>query len=263
MERELTAQLNKKYLSGDGEPLFYCLHRQRSFAPADGIYMGRERKRGAICDLAKLICEGDKEPFCLITNELPEGIEYCITLDSDTILPPGAAAELIGCMEHPLNAPEIFGGTVCRGYGMIAPRMASTSKGAAKSFFARIISGSTGVDGYFPTAPEFYQDVFGRGSFGGKGIFHIRAFMDTAMRWIPENTVLSHDMLEGCFCGCGYVGDVALYDSEPDAFIPWWKRQHRWLRGDWQLLPLSDWSSSTDDYKKVLQELADRTAVAN
>ena len=143
--------------------------------------MGRERKRGAICDLAKLICEGDKEPFCLITNELPEGIEYCITLDSDTILPPGAAAELIGCMEHPLNAPEIFGGTVRRGYGMIAPRMASTSKGAAKSFFARIISGSTGVDVYFPTAPEFYQDVFGRGSFGGKGIFHIRTFMDTAM----------------------------------------------------------------------------------
>ena len=251
MERELTAQLNKKYLSGDGEPLFYCLHRHRSFAAADGVYMGRERKRGAICDLAKLICEGDKEPFCLITNELPEGIEYCITLDSDTILPPGAAAELIGCMEHPLNAPEIFGGTVRRGYGMIAPRMASTSKGAAKSFFARIISGSTGVDGYFPTAPEFYQDVFGRGSFGGKGIFHIRTFMDTAMRWIPENTVLSHDMLEGCFCGCGYAGDIALYDSEPDAFIPWWKRQHRWLRGDWQLLPfLKDWVKDAEGVKR-------------
>ena len=75
------------------------------------------------------------------------------------------------------------------------------------------------MDGYFPTASEFYQDVFGRGSFGGKGIFHIRTFMDTAMRWIPENTVLSHDMLEGCFCGCGYAGDIALYDSETDSFI--------------------------------------------
>lgn len=93
--------------------------------------------------------------------------------------------------------------------------------------------------------------MFGRGSFGGKGIFHIRTFMDTAMRWIPENTVLSHDMLEGCFCGCGYAGDVALYDSEPDAFIPWWKRQHRWLRGDWQLLPfLKDWVKDAEGVKR-------------
>ena len=251
LERELTARLNKKYPSGEEKPLFYCLHRRRSLAAADGVYMGRERKRGAICDLVRLICEGEREPFCLITGELPEGIEYCITLDSDTVLPPGAAAELIGCMEHPLNAPEVSGGTVRRGYGMIAPRMASTPKGAARSFFARIISGSAGVDGYFPTAPEFYQDVFGRGSFGGKGIFRIRTFMDTAMRWIPENTVLSHDMLEGCFCGCGYAGDIALYDSEPDSFIAWWKRQHRWLRGDWQLLPfLRDWIRDAEGVKR-------------
>ncbi len=235
LAEELTKGLNEKYRFA--EPVFYYLHRRRELNDADGIYMGRERKRGAICDLVTLISEGACEAFCTVTHPLPGDIRYCLTLDSDTVLPPGGAAELIGCMEHPLNRPEISGGAVREGYGLIAPRMASTARGAAKSPFAKLVSGKPGIDGYFPTAPEFYQDVFGCGLFGGKGIFDVAAFRDTVMEWIPENTVLSHDMLEGCFLHAGYAGDVTLYDSEPATFISWWKRQHRWMRGDWQLLP--------------------------
>jgi len=235
LAQALTQGLNEKYPSRD--KLFYYLHRRRELNKADGIYMGRERKRGAICDLVTLISSGECEAFCLVSDKLPDGIRYCLTLDADTVLPPGAAAKLIGCMEHPLNRPEIAGGAVREGYGLISPRMASMARGAAKSPFARLVSGEPGIDGYFPTAPEFYQDVFGCGLFGGKGIFDVVAFRETVMEWIPDNTVLSHDMLEGCFLHCGYAGDVTLYDSEPSTFISWWKRQHRWIRGDWQLLP--------------------------
>lgn len=231
----LTEELNEKYPSD--EPLFYYLHRRRELNEADGVYMGRERKRGAVCDLVTLISDGECGPFCTITHPLPKGISYCLTLDSDTVLPPGAAAELIGCMEHPLNRPEIFGGAVRAGYGLVSPCMASSARGAVKSPFAKLVSGEPGIDGYFPTAPEFYQDVFGCGLFGGKGIFDVAAFKQTVMEWIPENTILSHDMLEGCFLHGGYAGDVTLFDSEPATFISWWKRQHRWMRGDWQLLP--------------------------
>ena len=231
----LTAQLNEKY-SG-GMPLFYYLHRHRELNQPDGIYMGRERKRGAVCDLVTLITEGRCDAFCTISHPLPEGIRYCLTLDADTVLPPGAAASLIGCMEHPLNRPETAHGAVRKGYGLISPRMAPLPRGAAKSPFAKLVSDTPGIDGYFPAAPEFYQDVFGCGLFGGKGIFDVTAFRDTVMEWIPDNTVLSHDMLEGCFLHCGYAGDVMLFDREPAAFTAWWKRQHRWMRGDWQLLP--------------------------
>ncbi len=232
---ELVDGLNKKYPSA--QPRFYYLHRCRELNRADGIYMGRERKRGAICDLVTLISQGRADAFCCISSPLSGDIKYCLTLDIDTILPPGGAGELIGCMEHPLNRPEVSSGVVRAGYGLIAPRMAASPRGAAKSPFAGLVSGEPGIDGYFPTGPEFYQDVFGCGLFGGKGIFDLAAFRDTVMEWIPENTVLSHDLLEGCFLHAGYAGDVTLFDSEPASFISWWRRQHRWVRGDWQLLP--------------------------
>ena len=123
------------------------------------------------------------------------------------------------------------------GHGVIAPRMRQTLSSAAKTPFARLVSGESGVDLYASVASEFYQDVFGTGNFGGKGIFDVAAFRAALLNWIPENTVLSHDLLEGCFLRAGFLGDVALYDGEPSTFAAWWKRQHRWMRGDWQLLP--------------------------
>lgn len=236
LAKSLVEELNQKYPSPT--PLFYYLHRRRTYQKADGLYMGWERKRGALCQLVTLLTQGDATPFALLTHPLPQGIRYCLTLDADTVLPPGALAKLVGAMAHPLHAPEWDDqGVVRKGYGILAPRMAALPRGAAKSGFAWVASGDSGLDSYFPLCGEFYQDVFGAGIFGGKGIFHVEAFARALPRWIPENQVLSHDLLEGCFLRAGLVEDVTLYDCEPAGFIAWWKRQHRWTRGDWQLLP--------------------------
>lgn len=236
LARQLTRSLNERYPAN--EPLFYYLHRRRELNIPDGLYMGRERKRGSLCDLTELLCTGRCSSFSVISSPLPRSIRYCLTLDADTVLPPGALAKLAGAMAHPLNE-LVFDdkGLVQAGYGVIAPRMTSLPRGAAKSPFAWIASGDSGLDSYFPLCAEFYQDVFGTGIFGGKGIFDVRAFHRTLPAWIPENTVLSHDLLEGCLLRAGLAEDVSLYDSEPANFIAWWKRQHRWIRGDWQLLP--------------------------
>ena len=236
LAKRLTRELNEKYPAP--EPLFYYLHRRRELNVADGLYMGRERKRGALCDLVKLMQTGRCASFSLVTDPLPPKLRYCLTLDADTVLPPLALAKLAGAMAHPLNAP-VFNeqGLVCGGYGVIAPRMAALPRGAAKSPFAWVVSGDSGLDSYSPLCAEFYQDVFGTGIFGGKGIFDVSAFARAVTGWIPENTVLSHDLLEGCLLRAGLAEDVVLYDSEPAGFIAWWKRQHRWIRGDWQLLP--------------------------
>lgn len=241
-ERELLAlaenrikALNEKY--APDAPIFFYLHRRREFNENDGVYMGRERKRGALTDLVNLLLGGDGEPFLLVTSPLPEGIRYCLTLDADTLLPREALLELVGAMAHPLNKPVCDRyGVVREGYGVIAPRMRALSSGAAKTRFARLVSGDFGLDTYSAAAGEFYQDVFGEGIFGGKGIFDVEAFRNALRYWIPDRTVLSHDLLEGCFLRAGFMGDVALYDSEPSAFVSWWKRQHRWIRGDWQLI---------------------------
>ncbi|HWS29158.1 MAG TPA: glucoamylase family protein [Clostridia bacterium] len=235
LARSMTAALNEKYAKG--APLFFYLHRRREWNPHDGVFMGRERKRGALMDLSNLILDGNGEPFILISDPLPNDLRYCLTLDADTLLPREALLELIGAMAHPLNRPVADRyGVIREGYGVIAPRMRSLASGAAKTRFARLISGDFGLDAYSAAAGEFYQDVFGEGVFGGKGIFDIEAFRNTLTYWIPDNAVLSHDLLEGCFLRAGFMGDVALYDSEPSSFVSWWKRQHRWFRGDWQLI---------------------------
>ena len=234
--KKLVRALNEKY-AGNGEHIFFYLHRKRVYNEHDKVYMGRERKRGALGDLVELMVSGREEPFLFLSGKLPQGIRYCMTLDADTVLPPEALKKLIGAMEHPLSEPELEGGVVKRGYGVISPRMCALPSGAAKSRVARLFSGDCGMDSYFPVSGEFYQDVFGTGLFGGKGIFSVTAFHGAGMHWIPGNTVLSHDMLEGCFLRAGFAGDVVLYDSEPASFLSWWKRQHRWARGDWQLVP--------------------------
>ena len=236
LSRRLVQRLNEKYEADT--PLFYYLHRRRQLNEADNLYMGRERKRGALCDLVELLTSGHCPSFSLISSPLPQDIHYCLTLDADTVLPPGALTQLVGAIAHPLSAPVFDeNGLVRAGYGVICPRMVSLPRGAAKSPFALAASGDSGLDSYFPLIAEFYQDVFGTGVFGGKGIFDVQAFRRSLLPWIPENTVLSHDLLEGCLIRAGLAADIALYDSEPAAFLSWWKRQHRWIRGDWQLLP--------------------------
>lgn len=235
--KERIGALNAKYAK-EGEALFYFLHRKREYLISDGIYLGRERKRGALMALTDYLMTGNEEPFLLITSPLPKGIKYCLTLDADTVLPRETLSELIGAMAHPMNKPVLDeDGVVRSGYGIIVPRMRTLARSAAQSPFARLFSGEYGLDIYATAASEFYQDTFSEGIFGGKGIFDVEIFHRSLSRWIRENAVLSHDLLEGCFVRAGFMGDVALYDSEPGNFAAWWKRRHRWIRGDWQLLP--------------------------
>lgn len=236
LAKHLTDELNLKYASG--EPIFYYFHRQRELNKADNIWIGRERKRGAIMDCLNMLITGEDERFICMSDSPPPNLKYCVTLDADTILPPNTLSAMIGAMAHPLNEPELSGsGIVKKGYGVIQPRMVTTARSASKSRFARLISDSGGISVYDSNVSDIYQDMFCEGIFGGKGIFNIEIFNNVLSGRIADNSVLSHDMLEGSFVRAGFMGDVALCDGEPSNLISWWKRQHRWIRGDWQLLP--------------------------
>ena len=235
--RKLISALNKKYPAESGNR-FHYLQRSRVYNRHDGIFMGRERKRGAVKALIEMLLDGCYGDFNCVFPELSGKFKYLAVLDSDTVMPDGTLAKLICTAAHPMNRPVYDGG--CRpvsGYSIIVPRMASTSRSAAESRFCTLISGDAGMSCYNVNASDFYQDIFGEGNFAGKGIIDIEAFALALKGKIPDNTVLSHDMLEGCFARAGFADDIVLYDSEPADFRSWHKRSHRWLRGDFQLLP--------------------------
>ena len=211
-------------------PRFYCLHRARSRNRAEGCYIGRERKRGALEMLGCLLC-GEACPDTLAyASTPPEGLHgryaYVITLDADTILPAGAAERLLGAMLHPLQKGRT---------GILQPRM-QTLPMHVKTHAQALFGGMSGADGYCAAAQEFYQDVFGRGSFMGKGIYDPAALLAVS-RTLPENAVLSHDLLEGELCHAQLCEDIACYDGHPARVNGFLRRAHRWTRGDWQLLP--------------------------
>lgn len=238
LARKRVDELNRSYCQG-GASIFHYLHRTRKYNQADGMYMGWERKRGAIHALLKLLTEHNVSDFNCIFPQFRQGFKFIITLDADTVAPNGSLKKLIGTAAHPLNTP-LFEGCSKRpveGYTIIAPRMAVTSRSAAKSLFANLVSGDSGMSAYSVCVSDFYQDTFEEGIFGGKGIINIEAFTKALDGKIPDNTVLSHDLLEGCFSRAALAEDIVLYDSEPSNIGAWFKRRHRWLRGDWQLMP--------------------------
>ena len=227
--------LNRKYGGG-----FYLFFRTPAFQKTDERYMGWERKRGALVELVRLlmgrpgalqVLSGDRQGL--------EGTRYVITLDSDTSLNVGAARKLIGAMAHPLNQPEIDPGrrVVTEGYGLLQPRISVELAAANRSLFSRIFAGQGGVDPYGSTASDVYHDLFDQGTYTGKGIFQVEAFYRCLDGRIPENTVLSHDLLEGSYLHAGLLGEVELTDGYPYKVNSYFARLHRWVRGDWQLLP--------------------------
>lgn len=241
LAKKLTDDLNSRFCAG-GRPVFHYLHRERVFNSADGVYMGRERKRGAVEALLDCAAHGDTHEFCCNYPDIcseKERFRFLVVLDADTIMPNGALRRLIGAAAHPLNLPVFENGAArpSFGFSIIAPRMAATSRSAAESGFAALISGESGMCAYSVRVSDFNWDVFEEGNFGGKGIINIDAFLRSVSGKIPENTVLSHDLAEGCFARAAYAADIVLYDGEPSALLPWQKRRHRWLRGDMQLLP--------------------------
>ncbi len=209
---------------------FYYLHRAREWNAGEKRFMGRERKRGALEALNRALLEGEFPDPLAAQNvepaELAGRFPSVITLDSDTMMPPGAALNLAGALRHPLN----------RKIAVIQPRM-EQSAATIRTRAARVFGGQGGFDPYLAAFADVYQNVCGEGSFAGKGAYDVRKFSAAVRGKIRPNSVLSHDLLEGALAGCATVGDAAFFDSEPASVSGWARRLHRWTRGDWQLLP--------------------------
>ncbi|MFN2400445.1 MAG: GH36-type glycosyl hydrolase domain-containing protein [Gemmatimonadaceae bacterium] len=231
--------LNSKY-AGGAQDLFYLFHRPRRWNDRQGKWMGWERKRGKLAEFNHFLRGNAAGAFSTIVGDVEtiRRARYVITLDSDTILPPDAAAKLIGTLAHPLNHAVYDSalGRVVAGYGILQPRVGVILPSAHRSRFAAIHSGHPGVDPYTTAVSDVYQDLCGEGSFTGKGIYEVDAFEQATHGRFPENTLLSHDLIEGNYARAGLVTDVEVYDEYPRHYLTYTRRKHRWIRGDWQLL---------------------------
>ncbi len=231
--------LNARYSEGRDDA-FYLFHRPRRWNPQQGVWMGWERKRGKLAAFNQFLRGGARDAFSTIIGDVTvlHGVRYVITLDADTVLPPDAAPLLIGALAHPLNR-AVFDervGRVVRGYGILQPRVGVSLPSAHRSRFAAINSGHPGVDPYTTAVSDVYQDLYGEGSFTGKGIYDVDAFERATHGRFPENTLLSHDLIEGSYARAGLATDVEVYDDYPTRYLTFTRRKHRWIRGDWQLL---------------------------
>jgi hypothetical protein len=230
--------LNRKYADRKMGS-FLLLHRHRAFNARQGVWMGWERKRGKLLDLNRLL-EGEHDSFPRKAGPLGvlEHIRYVITLDSDTQLPHGTAARMIGTMAHPLNRAIIHPKLriVTAGYGILQPRVGVSVSSASRSRLAALYSGETGFDVYARAVSDAYQDLFGEGIFTGKGIYDVSAFHEVLNHRFPKNALLSHDLIEGAYARAGLVSDIEVIDDYPSHYSAHMKRKHRWVRGDWQIL---------------------------
>ena len=230
--------LNNRY-GGVQKGPFFLLHRPRQWNPRQGVWMGFERKRGKLSDLNRVLQGDSADRFSLIVGQTAvfPTIRYVITLDTDTELPRGAARQMVGTMAHPLNRPryEKKAGRVVEGYGILQPRVDLSLPTTNRSRYARLFGSESGIDPYTRTVSDVYQDVFGEGSFVGKGIYDVEAFGSCLDQRLPNDLILSHDLLEGCYARAGLLSDVALYEDGPYNYLADVNRRHRWIRGDWQI----------------------------
>jgi hypothetical protein len=237
-------RLNARYGSQAEAPApqgpFYLFHRPRRWNAAERKWMGYERKRGKLNDLNRLLL-GRGNCFETVSGDqaLLREIRYVITLDTDTQLPRDTAAKMVAAAAHPLNRPVLDPetGMVQEGYGLIRPRVAVSMESAGRSRLAQLFSGHTGFDPYATSVSDVYQDLYGRASFTGKGIYDVRAFDSAVGERFPENAILSHDLIEGEYARTGLLTGVELVEDCPTTYEAFAKRKHRWVRGDWQLLP--------------------------
>ncbi|MBW8687209.1 glucoamylase family protein [Chitinophaga rhizophila] len=227
--------LNHKY---NDPNRFFLLHRHRRWNPNEQCWMGHERKRGKLNDLNLLLRNGGELNFLKITGNknILSTVKYVITLDADTQLLPETAWKLVGTMAHPLNRPVYCEERkrVVAGYGILQPAVKLDIREIKDSLYHQLAGSGPEVDPYLRTFPDVYQDLFAEGSFVGKGIYDVDIFLKTIDGQLPENRILSHDLLEGSYIRSGLLNDVKLNEG---AFTYWvdLKRKHRWIRGDWQI----------------------------
>ncbi|CAN5323918.1 glucoamylase family protein [soil metagenome] len=240
---EAIGQLNRRYGPGPGGNRFVLLHRRRVFNAGENQWMGWERKRGKLHELNRLLRGAIDTTFLPVSesrSQVPTGVRYVIVLDADTRLPRDAAAKLIGKMAHPLNRPMFCDveQRVIDGYAILQPRVTrSLPIGREGSLYQRVFSSPGGIDPYAAAVSDVYQDLFGEGSYTGKGIYDVDVFEAALSGRVPENALLSHDLFEGIFARAGLASDVEVVEEFPSRYDVAGRRQHRWTRGDWQLLP--------------------------
>jgi cyclic beta-1,2-glucan synthetase len=234
------ARLNNRYSRGN-QDRFYYFHRHRTYNKAQEKWIGWERKRGAITEFNDLLRGSGRTGFSIRSCDLKKlpSVKYVITLDADTNLPMGAAKKLVGAISHPMNRAVVDKerGVVTQGYGLLQPRISVNIINANSTLFSRIFAGQGGIDPYTTAVSDVYQDLFGEGIFTGKGIYDVDVFEGILKHAIPENTVLSHDLLEGSYVRTGLVTDIEMVDGYPSRYNSYAMRLHRWVRGDWQLVP--------------------------
>jgi cyclic beta-1,2-glucan synthetase len=238
------ADLNRQHgRTPAGQTRFYLLHRERQWNPSEQKWMGWERKRGKLHELNRLLRGSGPTSFLNIDGApaiTPENVRYVITLDADTKLPKGAVNQMVGAMVHPLNRPRFDHDQqrVTDGYGVMQPRVTPSLPTRREStIFQRLFSGPCGIDPYAAAVSDVYQDLFGEGSYTGKGIYDVDAFEFALDKRVPENRLLSHDLFEGIFARTGFLSDVEFFEDFPSHAAVSFARSHRWARGDWQLLP--------------------------
>ena len=223
---------------------FLLMHRRRRFNPREGVWMGWERKRGKLEDLNAAL-RGDRRRFAVIAGDATVisdvidsgGVRYVIVLDADTLLPRDVARALVATIAHPENQAclDKAGTRVVRGYGILQPRVEVSRRSATRTPFSHLFAGEPGIDPYTRAVSDVYQDLFGEGSFVGKGIYDVDAVSATLGGALPDNLVLSHDLLEGGYARCGLVSDLTLIEDHPSTLQADRARRSRWIRGDWQL----------------------------
>ncbi len=236
-EQRIT-ELNFKYKPAERD-VFFLFHRPRTWNAKEGAWMGYERKRGKLAALNALLRDRHNDEFSKVCGrkDILNRIKYVITLDSDTQLPREAAWKFIATMSHPLNH-AVYNTKLRRvveGYGIMQPRMASSLPRGKKSLYLRMQGDALGIDPYTHASSDVYQDLFNEGSFIGKGIYDVDVFEQALEGVFEEHRILSHDLLEGCYVRSGLISDVLLYEENTAQYAIDMKRQHRWVRGDWQI----------------------------
>lgn len=234
----LIGELNEKYADQEMGSFFF-FHRHRIYNPREGVWMGWERKRGKLLDLNKLLRrQYDSFPVKIGDLSLLPQVRFVITLDSDTELPRGSAHRMIGTLAHPLNQAIIDpeNNIVVAGYGILQPRVGVSVQSAARSRLAKIYSGETGLDIYTCAISDVYQDLYGEGTFAGKGIYDVDVLQQVLEGRFPRNALLSHDLIEGAYARAGLVSDIQIIEDYPSHYSAYNRRKHRWLRGDWQIV---------------------------
>ncbi len=233
-------QLNARYGNGEYSP-FHLFHRERVWNPAENSWMGWERKRGKLSEFNKLLTGKQSDAFTVQVGDLgilPK-IRYVLTLDADTTLPRDSVRRLAGTLAHPLNQAEFDPetGALVDGYTVLQPRVQVQPTVANRSIFTRVYSGDTTLDLYTRAVSDVYQDLFGEASYVGKGLYDVAAFERSLEGRVPDNMLLSHDLFEGIHGRCGLVTNIVLFEDYPPHYVSLTHRLHRWIRGDWQLLP--------------------------